>query len=80
MSMDRFGNAVAGIGQRQRFDLSDPQPLVVDHTARCGPHVSGVARRHGVWGVVHSVVASWVYFRLIERPALRFFQSRLNVQ
>jgi peptidoglycan/LPS O-acetylase OafA/YrhL len=33
-----------------------------------------------VWGLLLSVLAGWVYFRLIERPALRFFQSRLNVQ
>ena len=33
-----------------------------------------------VWGVVLGVLAGWVYFRLIERPALRFFQSRLNAQ
>ena len=32
------------------------------------------------WGVVLSVLVGWVYFRVIERPALRFFQSRLNVQ
>lgn len=33
-----------------------------------------------VWGVMLSVVAGWVYFWLVERPALRFFQRRRNVQ
>lgn len=33
-----------------------------------------------VWGVILSVFAGLVYFWLIERPALRFFQSRRNVQ
>lgn len=29
-----------------------------------------------VWGVVLSVVAGWVYFRVVERPAQRFFRDR----
>jgi exopolysaccharide production protein ExoZ len=33
-----------------------------------------------LWGVVLSLLAGWVYFRLVEQPALRFFQSRLNLK
>ena len=31
-----------------------------------------------VWGVVLSVLAGWMYYRLVERPALQFFQQRLR--
>lgn len=33
-----------------------------------------------VWNVVLSVLPGWVYFWLVVGPALRFFQSRRNVQ
>lgn len=32
------------------------------------------------WGVVLSGLAGWVYYRLVETPAGRFFQSRLRSQ
>lgn len=31
-----------------------------------------------VFGVVLSVLAGWIYYLIIERPALRFFQQRLR--
>ena len=33
-----------------------------------------------VWGVVLSVLAGWMYYRIAERPALQFFQQRLRRQ
>jgi exopolysaccharide production protein ExoZ len=33
-----------------------------------------------VWGVVLSVLAGWMYYRIVERPALQFFQQRLRRQ
>ncbi|MFI3135405.1 MAG: acyltransferase [Methylococcaceae bacterium] len=31
-----------------------------------------------VFGVILSVFAGWIYYRVVERPALRFFQQRLK--
>ena len=33
-----------------------------------------------VFGVVLSVLAGWIYYLIVERPALRFFQKRLRSQ
>lgn len=33
-----------------------------------------------VWGVALGVLGGWVYYLLVERPALRLFQQRLKVQ
>ncbi|MDP3325829.1 MAG: acyltransferase [Hydrogenophaga sp.] len=49
-------------------------------TQRVAGHMALAWPAAMLWGVVLSLVAGWIYFRMIEQPALRFFQSRLNVQ
>jgi exopolysaccharide production protein ExoZ len=49
-------------------------------TQRVAGHIGLAWAPALVWGVVLSVLAGWIYFRLVERPALRLFQSRLNVR
>jgi hypothetical protein len=33
-----------------------------------------------VFGVVLGVLGGWIYYLVVERPALRFFQERLRNQ
>lgn len=44
-------------------------------TQRVAGHMALTLPAAMVWGVVLSVLAGWVYYRVIERPALRFFRE-----
>lgn len=46
-------------------------------TQRVAGHMALTWLAAMLWGVMLSVLAGWIYYRILEQPALRWFQTRL---